>query len=166
MASAPATGDYNDPSKMDSNYVYISEFTLHDFDGNGIPELIAIDYDHDLEFVYTYDSDKVVLTGVFYMDRIGDNSFSVVINLLTLPDGWEGRSLIELSGKTWTEKESYYANYNDERYKVNGNDVTIDEMNEESNYMNNRTNSIYFYSYDINDADDVKSIIYSYTADN
>ena len=39
-------------------------------------------------------------------------------------------------------------------------------MNEESNYMNNRTNSIYFYSYDINDADDVKSIIYSYTADN
>lgn len=166
MASAPATGDYNDPSKMDSSYIYISEFGLYDFDENGIPELVAIDNDHHLKFIYTYDSDKVVLTGVFNTTLTYSDGPGLIINLLTLPDGWEGRSLIELSGKTWTEKESYYANFGEEIYKVNGKNVTNDEVNSESDYMDIRSYSLYLYTYDIKDPDTIKDAIYNYTADN
>lgn len=163
VATAPKTGNYNDPSTFDVKYVILNYFSLYDFDDNGVPELIVSDKKSGLNFIYTYVDEKVVLTGVLSIYGFCKKPY-IAIYPRSYPEYWSGRSIVEFNGKEWKETESFCHNSATDDCKVNGQTVTYDELSAESNRISNSTIGVNLQEEPLDG--DISRWIYNYKTNN
>ncbi len=165
LASATNIDEYHDCATVLADYdTYAPEiFVLHDFDGNGTPEMMLVgEY---ATYVYGFDGTSVVFTGCMSFYDFGYDSTIVTDFMISPPANYvDGYGLMRFENNTWTVVE-YYMELDDGSYIVNGSTASYEEAEavylDIASYQDTATSNSIDYCY-INSDEEYMDFIYDY----